>query len=312
MLKSYALKIANTLFLFSIFYLLSSPSSPAQNKADTAIHALVVIAHPDDESSCSVTLYKITHQLHGTVDLVCITNGEAGYKYSTLAEDYYGLALTDPEVGRANLPRIRKQELMNAGHILGIRNIYFLDQKDDKYGLNPHAPLDTFWNVQWVKDKLNELMSKTKYDYVFCLLPTPQTHSGHKAATILALTVVNNLPKSQRPIVLGVSGRSKTDTSRMKFSTFSVLDEYPITRINSSAPIFTFDRTQTFGYKNALNYQIIANWEIAEHKSQGTMAMNAEDYEDFYFFSINDPSAIPKTQALFDKLKVNPYPAKTY
>ena len=44
-------------------------------------HVLVVMAHPDDESTFSVTLYKIVKEQHGTVDLFIITNGEAGFKY---------------------------------------------------------------------------------------------------------------------------------------------------------------------------------------------------------------------------------------
>jgi LmbE family N-acetylglucosaminyl deacetylase len=86
---------------------------------------LVVTAHPDDETGMAATIYKVTHELNGTVDQCVITNGEGGYKYSTLAESYYNLELTDEKVGRENLPRIRKQELMNAGKIIGMNNIFF-------------------------------------------------------------------------------------------------------------------------------------------------------------------------------------------
>ncbi|MBA3647834.1 MAG: PIG-L family deacetylase [Chitinophagales bacterium] len=281
---------------------------------DTTLRVLVVIAHPDDESSASCTIYKITHQLHSVVDLAVITNGEAGYKYSTLAEDYYGLKLTDPEVGREYLPRIRKEELMNAGKIIGINNYFFFDQKDDKYGLNPKSPLDTFWNTSWVKQHLHDIIITARYDYIFCLLPESGTHGGHKAATILTLQAVKELPVSQRPIILGISGRSKGDTALMKYSDFDELQEYPITKINHSAPVFSFDRTQKFGYKDALDYRIIYNWEIAEHKSQGTMQtfMNKGDYEDFYYFDLNASGGIQKTKMLFERLKVNPYPTKVY
>src|SRR5579862_5655319 len=90
-------------------------------QTDTGIKVLIVVAHPDDESAFCATIYKITHDLHGKVDFALITNGEGGYKYSTLAEDYYGKELTEPAVGRQYLPTIRKQELMNAGKILGVR-----------------------------------------------------------------------------------------------------------------------------------------------------------------------------------------------
>jgi hypothetical protein len=93
---------------------------------------LIINAHPDDESGCAVTVYKITHELGGIVDLCLITNGEGGYKYSTLAEPVYGLELTDEKIGRAHLPRIRKEEMMNAGKIIGLRNIFFLEHWDQR------------------------------------------------------------------------------------------------------------------------------------------------------------------------------------
>ena len=117
------------LILVSLFCLQSFSQGPK---------VLVVTAHPDDETGMAAVIYKITHDVKGTVDQCVITNGEAGYKYSTLGNDYYGLELTDPEVGRANLPRIRKQELINAGKIIGMNNIFFLDQKDAHYGLDEH------------------------------------------------------------------------------------------------------------------------------------------------------------------------------
>ncbi|MDB5111072.1 MAG: hypothetical protein JWR67_2186 [Mucilaginibacter sp.] len=163
---------------------------------------LVVMAHPDDESTFSVTLYKIVKEQHGTVDLFVITNGEAGYKYATLAENYYGLELTNQKIGRSSLPHIRKQELKNAGKILGISNYYFLDQKDAHYSLNEREPLDTSWNVPIVKKHLNEVLEKNHYDFVFCLLPEPGTHGQHKAAALLTLNAVTSLMITNRRLYL--------------------------------------------------------------------------------------------------------------
>jgi LmbE family N-acetylglucosaminyl deacetylase len=272
---------------------------------------LVVTAHPDDETGMAAVIYKVTHDLKGQVDQCVITNGEAGYKYSTLGNDYYGLDLTDPEVGRANLPRIRKQELINAGKIIGMNNIFFLDQKDAHYGLDEHEPLDTSWNVAWVSTRLKEILTKTKYDYVFCLIPIPETHGGHKAASLLALRAVKDLPDAQRPIVLGVSGGAKTDTTVTKFHQ---LYNYVESRVEGDTAMYRFDMSAPFGYKNALNYKIIVNWEIAEHKSQGTMQlyMNHGDYENFWFFAINKPEAKAKCEAFFEQLKKIPYKTRNY
>ena len=71
--------------------------------------ALVVIAHPDDDAAFSSVLYQLTHQLDRTVDLALVTDGSGGYRYSTLAEEIYGVEFTNEEVARQHLPAIRKQ-----------------------------------------------------------------------------------------------------------------------------------------------------------------------------------------------------------
>ncbi|HUM53047.1 MAG TPA: PIG-L family deacetylase, partial [Chitinophagales bacterium] len=267
-------------FCLSIFLLTKA------QQTDSTIKILIVTAHPDDETGFAASIYKVTKELNGITDQCVITNGEGGYKYSTLSESYYNLKLTDEKIGRENLPRIRKQELMNAGKIIGMRNIFFLDQKDAHYGLDEHEPLDTTWNVTLVYTRLIEIMTKTKYDFVFCLLPTPETHAHHKAATLLALRTIQSLPEEQRPIILGVTGANKNDTSKYNFTQ---LKNYSESKVEGNAPMYFFDKSVKFGFKNALSYKIIVNWEIAEHKSQGTMqlAMNQGDLEQFWYFSLN-------------------------
>ena len=296
------MKKTTLILLASIFSLSALAQGPK---------VLVVTAHPDDETGMAAVIYRITHDMKGTVDQCVITNGEAGYKYSTLGNDYYGLDLTDPAVGRANLPRIRKQELMNAGKIIGTNDIFFLDQLDAHYGIDEHEPLDTSWNVTLVSVRLKEILAKGKYDYVFCLLPTPETHGGHKAATLLALRAVSAMPERQRPIILGVSGSAKTDTVVQKFSQ---LKSYTETKMEGDTALYRFDMSASFGFKNALNYKIIVNWEIAEHKSQGTMQlyMNHGDYENFWYFSLNGPEGKAKCQKLFEDLKKIPYKTRAY
>lgn len=296
-------------YFFVLLALLFGHFSFAQSVSPTKM--LVVIAHPDDESVCAATMYKVAKEQQGVVDVACITNGEAGFKYSTLAESYYGLELTDPAIGRDNLPRIRKQELMNAGKVLGVRNIYFFDQQDAKYNLDEHDPLDTSWNANWVLTRLKEIIGQNKYDFVFCLLTLPSTHAGHKAATLLALKAVASFPEMERPVILGGSLSTKTNSIPLKFSQ---LKNYKETQTITDTALYHFDRTVPFGFNGALNYQIIVNWEIAEHKSQGTVqrAMDKRDSEDFWLFKMNNPSAQQKAAIFFQRLKKIPYPTKTY
>jgi LmbE family N-acetylglucosaminyl deacetylase len=286
------------LALFAVFCRLSLVH------AQSGPHALVVIAHPDDESILSVTLYKLAKEQHGTIDLFVITNGEAGYRYSTLAEQYYGCQLTNAADARKKLPAIRKKELREAGSVLGIAHEYFADQPDSYYSLDEHEPLDTSWNVAAVRKKLHELLVHNHYDYVFCLLPETRTHAGHKAATLLALDEVAALPADRRPVILGAGLRDKNDTVRH----FNGLWPYPLTRTLSPLPGPVTDRTISFGYQHRINYKIIANWELAAHKSQGAtqMTMNDGDLEEFWYFALNDKNGIYRTDQLFSKLKQSP------
>jgi N-acetylglucosamine malate deacetylase 2 len=283
----------------------------AQAQPDSAPKVLVVTAHPDDHAEFAAVIYKITHDLGGIVDLVVITNGEGGFKYSTLAESYYGLELTDSVIGREYLPGIRKKEAIAGGTILGIRNYLFFDQPDHNFTLSADSVLRLAWDTTSVKSRLRQLIKTGGYDYIFCLLPTEGTHGGHKAATIVALEVVNELPVARRPVILGGSDSTKGQPPDFRFT---ALTGYPVTAVGSGGSSFHFDKTRKFGYHDVLDYKIVVNWMIAEHKSQGTMQllMNAGDVENYWFFDLNDPAKFGETQALFDRLKIVRYKKKTY
>lgn len=272
---------------------------------------LLVNAHPDDESGCAATVFKITKEMNGIVDLAVITNGEAGYKYSTLAESIYGVELTDEKIGRKYLPDIRKKELKAGGAWVGIRNYIFFDQLDTHYTLDADTVLRLVWDTTKVINDLRDLINKERYDYIFCLLPTPQTHGHHKAATIIALETVRQIPLSLRPTILGVSGAMNKDTV---INSFLGLPTYPITKIEKNAPIFIFNRKTPFGYNDKLNYNIVVNWLIAEHKSQGTMQtfMNQGDKEIFHFFTLNEEEKKQTTQEFFLKMTTPIFRKKTY
>ena len=80
---------------------------------------LIVVAHPDDEYAFAATTYRLTRELGWAADLVVITNGEAGYRYSALAEAVYGVVLTSERDARSRLPAIRRRETLAAGKVLG-------------------------------------------------------------------------------------------------------------------------------------------------------------------------------------------------
>ena len=126
---------------------------------------LIVVAHPDDEYALAATVYRITHELGGIADQVVITNGEGGYRYSTLAESVYRVSLTRESDGRANLPSIRKAETRRAGEILGIRQHHFLDQRDSGFADNA-AEADTGnWDRRHIVSTLSSLLRREGYDF---------------------------------------------------------------------------------------------------------------------------------------------------
>lgn len=272
---------------------------------------LVVSAHPDDEFACAATIYKITHDLNGVVDEVVITNGEAGFKYATLADAYYGKELTVEAVGRSELPTIRKKEMMAGGAIIGIRKYFFFDEQDNTYTLNVDSVLKHVWDVDAVQRRMKSILARESYDYVFCPLPTRETHGHHKAATILLIRVVQQMPVDRRPVVLATSSSSASDTVR---EAFTELDGFPETRISAGTSSFTLDRTVKFGFRNRLDYRIVVNWLIAEHKSQGALqlSMNRDDYEHFWWFDINDRKSISAVTDLFARLALTHFKPREY
>lgn len=293
-----------TLLRRLVLLLIVSLCAAAAWAAGAPPRVLIVVAHPDDESCFAATTYRIAQELGGTVDQLVITDGEGGFHYSLLAGKYYGVNLTDEAVGRKYLPEIRKRELMRAGRVLGVRSHFFLDQPDPGYTQDIKAALAA-WDVTLVERQIHDVLARGRYDFVFTLLPTADTHGHHKAATVLALQGVAALPQDARPVVLGCTD---TTSAQPQPAPFTGLDGYPETRPLPQAPLFRFDREVKFGFKDALDYQIVVNWEIAEHKSQGLFetGFSAYRYEDFFVYEPDGAPGLAKTQALFDLLTPKP------
>jgi LmbE family N-acetylglucosaminyl deacetylase len=257
---------------------------------------LIAVAHPDDEYAVAATTYHLVQELGWTADQVVITNGEAGYRYSTPAETYYGVRLASEAEGRSRLPAIRKDEARRAGKILGIRNFYFLDQKDSGFTADAAAAGTQNWDRKYIQEFLTKLLEREQYDVVFTLLPTEQTHGHHRAATLLTLQVVSGLASEQRPLVFGADARATHDRP----TAFAGLPSAPLTRTVAAEPVVRFDRGASFGYRNALDYRIVVNWVIAEHKSQGLFQMDCgrHDLEELWLFDVSGADAMDRAGEL--------------
>src|SRR3984885_4156433 len=280
--------------LFTSATIAQNGASPRE-VARKPVRVLLVVAHPDDEYEVAGTVYRISKELSGTVDQVIITDGEAGYRYSSLATPYYGVDLTDEAVGRARLRGIRKEEARRAGRILGIHHQWFLNEKDDRFTPDAGESLHGSWRQERILRVLQRRFSKGHYDFVFVLLPSEQTHGEHKAASILAVEAVEQLPTSRRPIVLGAQAGGEDPAP------YKSLSGYPLTAADSLLPRFQFDRNTRFGYQQSLSYEIVVDWVIAEHKSQGLFQTRCQQdrFENFWLFTLNPNSAAGAAESLF-------------
>jgi LmbE family N-acetylglucosaminyl deacetylase len=263
---------------------------------------LLIVAHPDDEYYFAATVYRMAVQLGGTVDELVITNGEGGFRYSALAEPYYGKRLTEEAIGRAELPAIRRQETLNAGRILGIRNHYYLDQKDEKFTTDINEGLNRLWDSTFILNTISDLIRGEHYRYVMTVLPRSTTHGHHQAATVLATRAIRSLPEEIRPVQLAAD----TDTAE-----YLPLPAFVETQVWPAAPTFAFDRNTSFGFNNSLSYQIVVSWMISEHKSQGLLqTMHNKDPKEYFWVDLaNSPGAGASASELFRLLA--PLPAVT-
>jgi LmbE family N-acetylglucosaminyl deacetylase len=213
------------------------------------------------------------------VDQLVVTDGAGGLSFSAPALSYYGLQRS--RVTGRELSRLRRSELLRAGRIIGIRNHYFLDQKDSGFTLDIEDGLRN-WDLPRVRRELRRLLDRERYDVVLTLLPTSHTHGHHKTVALLALEAVQSLSTGQRPVLMGVSTGSDETVAA-----FEELDGYPETRTTSGEPVWSFDRRAPLTLSAALDHSIIVNWVIAEHKSQGMFQMEfgRHTHEHFWQFS---------------------------
>lgn len=255
----------------------------ANNEPTPAFKALLVVAHPDDEYVVAATFYRMIRELGGAADQVVITNGEGGFRYSQLASVYYGAALTDEATGRRLLPGIRRNETEAAGRILGIRRHHFLNQKDARFTLDA-AEAAQIWDTWAVTGYLTALLERERYDFVFVLLPTADTHGHHREAARLALRAARAVSEDRCPAVLGAEPARSGDDPRI---------------FEGRQADFTFDRRRPFGPDRKLNYGIVVNWVIAEHKSQGLFQTEQHDLERYWILA--EEAGPVRAVELFDR-----------
>jgi LmbE family N-acetylglucosaminyl deacetylase len=155
-----------------------------------------VVAHPDDEYSFAGSVYRLTREAGWIADQLIVTDGASGYRYAALAEMYYGVELTRGSEGRARLAAIRKEEVRASGKVLGIREHHFLEQHDLGFETNAATAESSNWDRVGILASLADLLRRNRYDIVFTMLPTADTHGHHRTATMLVLEAIAALRKA--------------------------------------------------------------------------------------------------------------------
>ncbi|WP_110928271.1 bacillithiol biosynthesis deacetylase BshB2 [Bacillus massiliglaciei] len=142
-------------------------------------HVLVAFPHPDDEAfSVSGTL--ALHIEAGTpVTYMCLTLGEMGRNLGN-----------PPFATRESLPKIRKQELLDAAEAIGIQDLRMMGLRDK--------------TVEFEDDeKLTEMFSKAieelQPSLVITFYPGYSVHPDHEATGRAVVRAVERIPEKDRP-----------------------------------------------------------------------------------------------------------------
>jgi hypothetical protein len=168
-----------------------------------------------------------------------------------------------------------------------------------RYTQDVDEVLGEHWNQAVVLAEVERRMAAGNYDFVFTLFPTPGTHGGHKAATLTALNAAQQATGA-KPVVLGCQTARSGDAQGLSWTGFQDA-KHPFRALPE---VYSTDRGVKFGFRNALDYQMIVNWVIAAHKSQGQYqnGMNRADREEFVILESGAAQEPARTQALFHAL----------
>ncbi|CAF1274380.1 unnamed protein product [Rotaria sp. Silwood1] len=283
--------------------------------ATTPLAALLVIAHPDDETFFTGFVYALTHRLNASVDLVCVTNGEGGFGHAGPSEPLYGnLKLSDETVARKHLPRIRQQELFDSGRILGIRKYFFFNQVDLEYTRDVNIIFKKHWDKEWVIEQFQQTIKNGNgangYDLMIIMLPNVDSHGHHTASGLLALEAIDRLQRLKSvnvPIPTVIGGSEFVLTKPPTYPG----DQLTSVLTNVTTSEFRFNLNWKMSNSPHVDYKTIRLWMAAEHKSQGIhvyqmLTKYDRDEEQYFYFSINeqycDSGRLAMIQNLFTQL----------
>ena len=171
---------------------------------------LLVVAHPDDEYAFAATAYRIGKELGGTVDQVIIADGAGGYRYSSLAERVlrcFADCAGRTRIAAADSAGVRHWR--RAGY-WGSGSIIFWIRRIPGSRSTPTRRSKSSGTRLPLPISFPNLLRRGKYEYVFTLLPTGDTHGHHRAATYLAWRAAERQPEETRPVLFGAEPGTAT------------------------------------------------------------------------------------------------------
>lgn len=141
-------------------------------------HVLVVFPHPDDEAF-GVSGTIATHIKNGTpVTYACLTLGEMGRNMGN-----------PPFTNRENLPKIRKKELQEAAHVLGIQDLRMLGYRDKTV---------EFEDEEKLSNHLLSIIHEVNPSLIITFYPGYAVHPDHDATGAAVVRAVSKLAPDAR------------------------------------------------------------------------------------------------------------------
>ncbi|MCH1626329.1 bacillithiol biosynthesis deacetylase BshB2 [Fredinandcohnia quinoae] len=144
-------------------------------------HILVVFPHPDDEAFGTAGLIGLNTKKGVPVTYACLTLGEMGRNFG---KPFFA--------NRETLPQIRKKELIDACHAMGIQDLRMLGLRDKTL---------EFEDPEDLADKIEVIIKETNPSLVITFYPGHGVHPDHDATGEATIRAISRLPENQRPTV---------------------------------------------------------------------------------------------------------------
>ncbi|UOY93114.1 bacillithiol biosynthesis deacetylase BshB2 [Ectobacillus sp. JY-23] len=148
-------------------------------------HVLVVFPHPDDESFAAGGTISMYTKAGIPVTYACGTLGQMG---RNMGKQVFA--------NRETMPQIRKKELQDACAVMGIQDLRMLGF---------HDKMLEFEDVEFVADRIEEIIREVNPSLVITFYPEHGVHPDHNAFGRAAVRAVERMPKGERPVIHAVA-----------------------------------------------------------------------------------------------------------